>query len=87
MIPTCGRLRPPTYPYQVAAATLLDRRFGTFSAEGTTMAKFELYKSPNGEYRWRLRATNGQVIAAGGEGYSSKAAAQKWHSVGEARGS
>lgn len=41
------------------------------------MAKFELYKSPNGEYRWRLKATNGQVIATGGEGYSSKAAAQK----------
>ena len=38
--------------------------------------KFELYKSPNGEYRWRLKATNGQVIATGGEGYSSKAAAQ-----------
>jgi uncharacterized protein YegP (UPF0339 family) len=36
----------------------------------------ELYKSPNGEYRWRLKATNGQVIATGGEGYSSKAAAQ-----------
>ena len=34
------------------------------------MAKFELYKSPNGEYRWRLKATNGQVIATGGEGYS-----------------
>jgi uncharacterized protein YegP (UPF0339 family) len=32
-------------------------------------AKFELYKSSNGEYRWRLRASNG-------EGYSSKAAAQ-----------
>jgi len=52
-------------------------RYATFSTEGTSMAKFELYKSPNGEYRWRLKATNGQVIATGGEGYSSKAAAQK----------
>ncbi|HEY6689337.1 MAG TPA: YegP family protein [Propionibacteriaceae bacterium] len=34
------------------------------------------YRSSHGEYRWRLRATNGQVIATGGEGYSSKAAAQ-----------
>jgi uncharacterized protein YegP (UPF0339 family) len=51
-------------------------RYATFSTEGTSMAKFELYKSPNGEYRWRLKATNGQVIATGGEGYSSKAAAQ-----------
>jgi uncharacterized protein YegP (UPF0339 family) len=51
-------------------------RYATFSTEGTSMAKFELYKSPNGEYRWRLKATNGQVIATGAEGYSSKAAAQ-----------
>jgi uncharacterized protein len=65
-----------TYRYRVRDATLLDRRCVTFSAEGRNMAKFELYKSPNGEYRWRLRATNGQVIATGGEGYSSKAAAQ-----------
>jgi len=40
------------------------------------MAKFELYKSSNGEYRWRLKADNGNVIATGGEGYSSKSAAQ-----------
>jgi uncharacterized protein YegP (UPF0339 family) len=39
-------------------------------------SKFELYKSSNGEYRWRLVASNGQVVATGGEGYSSKAAAQ-----------
>jgi uncharacterized protein len=40
-------------------------------------AKFDLYKSPNNaEYRWRLVASNGQVVATGGEGYSSKAAAQ-----------
>lgn len=42
----------------------------------TVAAKFELYKSPNGEYRWQLRASNGPVIATGGEGHSSKAAAQ-----------
>jgi uncharacterized protein len=42
----------------------------------TMAAKFELYTSPNGEYRWRLRSSNRQVIATGGEGYSSKAAAQ-----------
>ena len=38
-------------------------------------AKFELYKSSNGEYRWRLKSGNGQIIATSGEGYSSKAAA------------
>jgi len=37
------------------------------------MAKFEIYKDKKGEFRWRLRADNNQVIASG-EGYSSKAA-------------
>lgn len=36
------------------------------------MAKFEIYKDKRGEFRWRLRADNNQVIAAG-EGYASKA--------------
>jgi uncharacterized protein YegP (UPF0339 family) len=36
-------------------------------------AKFEVYKDGQGQYRWRLRARNGQVIATGGEGYSTKA--------------
>lgn len=40
------------------------------------MAKFELYKDAKGEYRWRLKASNGQVIATGGEGYASKAGAE-----------
>lgn len=35
-------------------------------------AKFELYKSANGEFRWRLKSANGQVIATGGEGYARK---------------
>ncbi len=34
-------------------------------------AKFELYKDKKGEFRWRLVATNGQVIASG-EGYTTK---------------
>ncbi len=40
------------------------------------MSKFELYADAKGEYRWRLKASNGQVIATGGEGYSSKSAAK-----------
>jgi uncharacterized protein len=39
------------------------------------MAKFELYKDAKGEYRWRLKSGNGQIIATGGEGYTSKAGA------------
>jgi uncharacterized protein YegP (UPF0339 family) len=39
------------------------------------MAKFELYKDGKGEFRWRLKSANGQVIATGGEGYTNKAGA------------
>jgi uncharacterized protein YegP (UPF0339 family) len=35
--------------------------------------KFELY---TGEYRFRLKAGNGEVIALSSEGYSSKAGAK-----------
>jgi len=36
--------------------------------------KFELYKDASGNYRFRLKASNGQVIAVG-EAYESKASA------------
>ncbi len=35
--------------------------------------KFEVYKDKKGEFRFRLKASNGQVIAIG-EGYSTKKA-------------
>ena len=35
---------------------------------------FEIYKDKAGEFRFRLKATNGQVIATG-EGYKTKASA------------
>jgi uncharacterized protein YegP (UPF0339 family) len=39
-------------------------------------ATFELYKGRTGEYRWRLRHDNGNIIADSGEGYTSKAGAE-----------
>ena len=36
-------------------------------------ATFELYEDKAGEYRWRLRHQNGNIIADSGEGYTSKA--------------
>ncbi|GAA3632015.1 YegP family protein [Microlunatus ginsengisoli] len=39
------------------------------------MAKFEVFQDKAGEYRWRLRHSNGQVIATPGEGFNSKATA------------
>jgi hypothetical protein len=35
--------------------------------------KFEVYTDKKGEFRFRLKAANGEVIAVG-EGYSTKAA-------------
>jgi uncharacterized protein len=35
-------------------------------------AKFEVYKSKSGEFRFRLKAANGETIAAS-EGYKTKA--------------
>ncbi|MBN1272513.1 MAG: YegP family protein [Candidatus Aminicenantes bacterium] len=39
-------------------------------------AKFEIYKDKKGEFRFRLIAANGQVIA-NSEGYKTKAACLK----------
>ena len=36
-------------------------------------ATFELYADRAGEYRWRLRHQNGNIIADSGEGYTTKA--------------
>jgi len=38
-------------------------------------AKFELYKDRSGKFRFRLKATNGQVIAAS-EAYNTKTSAK-----------
>jgi uncharacterized protein YegP (UPF0339 family) len=37
------------------------------------VSKFQLYEDRKGEYRWRLRARNGEIIADSNEGYSRKA--------------
>ena len=34
--------------------------------------RFELYKGHDGEWRWRLRAANGNVIADSAEGYERR---------------
>lgn len=39
-------------------------------------AKFEVYKDKKGEYRFRMKAGNGEIIATG-EGYTQKAGCLK----------
>ncbi len=34
--------------------------------------KFELYQDKKGEWRWRRKATNGNIVGASSEGYKSK---------------
>ena len=41
------------------------------------MSKFQIYKTANYEWRWRLRANNHKIIAVSGEGYRTKNACQK----------
>ncbi len=40
------------------------------------MAEFQIYKSTNGEFRWRFRADNGETIATSSEGYTRKQGCQ-----------
>lgn len=39
--------------------------------------KIEIYKDDNGEWRWRLKARNGRIVADSGEGYRRKIDVQK----------
>lgn len=39
--------------------------------------RFELFVDGAGEWRWRLVASNEEIIADSGEGYSSKQAARR----------
>ena len=38
--------------------------------------KFEVYQDKRGEYRWRRKASNGQIVGASSEGYKKKADAE-----------
>ena len=39
--------------------------------------KFEVYTDKKGEHRWRLRHSNGNILATSSEGYKAKASALK----------
>src|SRR5262245_14209196 len=44
---------------------------------GSDKLKFEVYQDRAKEYRWRLKAANGQIVASSSEGYKAKADSQK----------
>jgi amphi-Trp domain-containing protein len=50
---------------------------GTVPDEGGSKATFELFEDSAGDWRWRLRHDNGNIIADGGQGYASKQKAKQ----------
>jgi uncharacterized protein YegP (UPF0339 family) len=52
------------------------RRSSSSSQEAIVAGKFEVYKDKAGKFRFRLKASNGQVVATG-EAYETRAAAMK----------
>ena len=34
--------------------------------------KYEIYQDKRGEWRWRLKAANGKILAVSSEGYNGK---------------
>lgn len=47
-----------------------------FPADDSSQAAFELYEDQAGEWRWRLRHDNGNIIADSGEGYTARQSAE-----------
>jgi uncharacterized protein YegP (UPF0339 family) len=41
------------------------------------VCKFEVYADAAGKYRWRLKASNGEIVASSGESFASKANAER----------
>jgi uncharacterized protein YegP (UPF0339 family) len=38
----------------------------------TLQPRIEIYKDAAGEWRWRAKAENGEIVADGGEGYINR---------------
>lgn len=42
----------------------------------TSLSQYEIYQGTDGYWRWRLRATNGQIIAIASESYHNRSDAE-----------
>ena len=47
------------------------------AADAEKEMKFEIYKDKADEYRWRLKAANGEILATPGQGYKALADAKE----------
>ena len=55
-----------------ALLTVIAVPFSSLAARADKL-KFEIYKDNAMEFRWRLKATNGETLATSGQGYKAKA--------------
>ena len=72
----CWRTVSVGVVWQVRARSNRVRTSILMVKERVMAAKFEVYQDKSGEYRFRLKAANGQVVATG-ESYPTKAGAHK----------
>jgi uncharacterized protein YegP (UPF0339 family) len=52
------------------------RATAAFAANAAS-STFEVYEDKGGGHRWRATSSNGQIVAIGGEAFSSKQSAQR----------
>ena len=65
-------LRPKFIADSSRSDTITFRKFKLLEARrGSKVVGFEIYRDEGGEYRWRFRADNGEIVASG-EGYRRK---------------
>ncbi len=60
----------------LAATTLAFIGARSTAADPEKEMKFEIYKDKADEYRWRLKAANGEILATPGQGYKAMADAK-----------
>lgn len=63
--------------FAAALSSAVDRSDTAAPEPAASQATFELYEDRADEWRWRLVHRNGNIIADGGEGYTSKQNARK----------
>lgn len=61
---------------QLAKYVVLTDELVNESRREATMGKFEIFKDKQGQWRWRLRARNGKIVAVG-EGYTREFSARR----------
>jgi uncharacterized protein YegP (UPF0339 family) len=59
------------------ASTSNAKRVAEAFKENAAKSNFEVYEDKGGSYPWRAKSSNGQIVASGGEAFSSKQSAER----------